>query len=304
MKLESTVALIIFNRPDTTREVFEAIRRARPRNLYVIADGPRAGHPDDSVKCAEARSIIEGVDWPCNVRKNYAERNLGCGVRVSSGLDWVFETCEDAIILEDDCVPSQAFFLFCSAMLERYRDDRRIMHISGSNFNVERTRNSESYLFSRYSHIWGWATWRRAWAMYDYEMTLWPKFRAERRMHDILSSAKEIRYWSRFFDGVTNKQIDTWDYQWMFAIWANRGLCVTPKKNLITNIGFTGAHTAEMSGAHAREVSDDFKITGYPAIMRDEWYDAYHFEHHFWTHFHKRIIRKLKRIWSAKQLSS
>jgi len=212
----------------------------------------------------------------------------------------VFETCEDAIILEDDCVPSQVFFPFCSAMLERHRDDRRIMHVSGSNFNVERARNSESYLFSRYSHIWGWATWRRSWAMYDYEMGLWPKFHAEHRLRDILDSTKEIKYWSRFFDGVANKRIDTWDYQWTFAIWANSGLCVTPKQNLVTNIGFTGAHTAGMSGAHARELSNEFEIVEHPAfVMRDAWYDRYHFEHHFWTPFHTRVKRKLRRLWSA-----
>ena len=149
------VAFIIFNRPDTTKRVFAEIAKARPPKLLVIADGPRADHPADVEKCAAVRAIIDGVDWDCEVLKNYSDVNLGCKRRVSSGLDWVFDTVEEAIILEDDCLPHPTFFRFCEEMLEKYRDDKRIAMISGDNLQFGRKRTGYSYYFSRYPHIWG-----------------------------------------------------------------------------------------------------------------------------------------------------
>src|SRR5665648_587346 len=165
-QLKTPVAFIIFNRPETTRRVFAEIAKARPTKLLVIADGPRATHPDDAEKCAVVRAIIDGVDWDCEVLKNYSDVNLGCKRRVSSGLDWVFDTVEEAIILEDDCLPHPTFFRFCEEMLAKYRDDKRIAMISGDNFQFGKKRTEYSYYFSRYTHIWGWASWRRAWDNY------------------------------------------------------------------------------------------------------------------------------------------
>jgi hypothetical protein len=175
--IKTPVAFIIFNRPQTTEAVFAEIARARPRQLLVIADGARTDHPDDSEKCSAARAVINRVNWDCDVSTNYAETNLGCKQRVSSGLDWVFGLVEKAIILEDDCLPEPTFFHFCQELLERYCDDWRVMHISGDNFQLGHRRSSDSYYFSRYSHVWGWATWQRAWKFYDVEMKLWPDFR-------------------------------------------------------------------------------------------------------------------------------
>lgn len=157
-QLKTPVAFLIFNRPDTTRRVFAEIAKARPPKLLVVADGPRADHPDDVEKCAAVRAIIDGIDWDCKVLTNYSDINLGCKRRVSSGLDWVFDTVEEAIILEDDCLPHPAFFRFCEEMLNKYRDDKRIAMISGDNFQFGRKRTEYSYYFSRYPHIWGWAS--------------------------------------------------------------------------------------------------------------------------------------------------
>jgi hypothetical protein len=176
-QLSTPVAFIIFNRPDTTARVFEAIRRAEPPQLLIVADGPRVDRPSDVERCAAARAVIERVDWDCEVLTNYAEANMGLADRVSSGLDWVFSLCDRAIVLEDDCLPDPSFFRFCDELLDRYRDDERVMAISGDNFQLGRRRTRYSYYLSRYNHCWGWATWRRGWQHYDHRMQLWPLVR-------------------------------------------------------------------------------------------------------------------------------
>src|SRR5215831_13781675 len=165
------VALFVFNRPKLTATVYERIRAARPRRLLVVADGPRPFRPEDRQLCRATRQIVSAPDWACELLTNFADENLGCGRRMSSGLDWVFQQCSEAIILEDDCVPCESFFSFCSEMLNRYREDARIMHVSGNNFQDGRTRGRGSYFFSRYTLSWGWATWRRAWSHYDVKVS-------------------------------------------------------------------------------------------------------------------------------------
>lgn len=245
------VVFIIFNRPDTTKRVFAEIAKARPPKLLVIADGPRADHPDDAEKCAAVRAIIDGVDWDCEVLTNYSDVNLGCKRRVSSGLDWVFDTVEEAIVLEDDCLPHPTFFRFCEEMLEKYRDDERIAMISGDNFQFGRKRTGYSYYFSRYTHIWGWASWRRAWDNYDVDMKIWPEIREGRWLEDLLGAKKSVWYWKYIFKNVYNGKIDSWAYQWTFSCWIQSALTVLPNVNLVSNIGFG------MKAVHTK-VSNEF----------------------------------------------
>ncbi len=238
MKTETApVALFIFNRPRLTAQVFERVRAARPRQLLVVADGARPDRPGEAQLCEEARKIATTPDWPCELRTNLAEENLGCRRRVSSGLDWVFQECPEAIILEDDCVPCASFFTFCTEMLAHYRDDPRVMHVSGINFQDGRCRGQGSYYFSRYSLSWGWANWRRAWRHYDVTLGAWPAARAEGWLNSILDDSVEVDYWTKIFDGLHQGQIDTWDYQWLFTCWQRQGLSVHPNENLVTNIG-------------------------------------------------------------------
>jgi len=171
--LRTPVVLIIFNRPPTTERVFAEIAKARPQKLFVVADGPRPERSGEAEKCAAARAVIDRVDWECEVLRNYAEVNLGCRQRPPTGISWVFEQVAEAIILKDDCVPHPTFFRFCEELLEKYREDERVMHISGSNFQPGYTRGPFSYYFSRFNPIWGWASWRRAWQHYDLNMKLW-----------------------------------------------------------------------------------------------------------------------------------
>src|SRR4028118_433764 len=184
--MKTPVVLIIFNRPAQTEKVFEVIRQAKPPKLLVIADGSRAERPGEAEKCAAARAVIDRVDWDCEVFKNYSDVNLGCDPRISSGLNWVFETVEEAIILEDDCVPHPTFFRYCEELLERYRHDARVMNISGQNVLFGRHRTEYSYYFSRYTLCWGWASWRRAWQYFDVDVKLWPEIRDQNLIKNVL----------------------------------------------------------------------------------------------------------------------
>ncbi|SRR5579883_3102355 len=247
--MKTPVAFLIFNRPHLTQTVFNAIRQAQPPVLLVIADGPRVDRAGEAELCAQTRAIIQQVDWDCQVLTNFSETNLGCKKRVSSGLDWVFKTVEEAIVLEDDCLPHPTFFPFCEALLDHYRHDTRVMVISGNNFQFGRKRTPDSYYFSHYNHIWGWASWRRAWRYYDVKMSLWPTIRRGDWLHDFLRDDRAVHYWTEVFDAVSRNLIDTWDYQWMFACWTQHGLTVLPNVNLISNLGFgAGAtHTTEVT---------------------------------------------------------
>jgi hypothetical protein len=237
--LNTPVLLLIFNRPDTTRQVFEAIRKVKPRQLFIAADGPRPDRPDDLEKCKQARAIIKLVDWDCEVKTLFREENLGCGVAPAGGIDWFFENVEAGIILEDDCLPDISFFSFCQNLLDFYRDNEQIMHISGNNFQYGVKRGSASYYFSNYPHSWGWATWRRAWIKFDFNLKNFAEFKEKGRIAEVFSKREEQEYWIKSIESVIIKhRNDVWDYQWMFAIWYNRGLAVLPNVNLVTNIGF------------------------------------------------------------------
>ena len=216
--MRSPVLLIAFNRPATTRRVFESIRAARPPRLYYAVDGPRPDRPSEAGRCEEVRSIVDSVDWPCEVRTLFRESNLGCRRGVSSAIDWFFEHEPEGIVLEDDVLPTRGFYAFCDNLLERYRSDARVGLISGCNLIASRHSPEASYFFSHYNHIWGWASWRRAWQHYYVAMNDWPRWRDSGGLETLsVGSRRFERYWRRIFDRVYAGEIDTWDYQWTFA---------------------------------------------------------------------------------------
>jgi hypothetical protein len=236
--LHTPVLFLIFNRPDTTAQVFEAIRQAKPKQLFIAADGPREGRPDDLEKCKKAREIALQVDWECEVRTLFREKNLGCKYAVSSAIDWFFENVEEGIILEDDTLPDQSFFNFCEQLLAYYRDHERIMHIGGVNFQLGKHRGKASYYFSKYSHVWGWATWRRAWRYYSVDVNCLGEIELLINIKQSFSSTSVQNYWINLFNELKQNNIDTWDYQWNFTVWNTKGLSIVPNFNLVTNIGF------------------------------------------------------------------
>lgn len=271
-QLKTPIVFIVFNRPDTTAKVFEAIRAAKPSKLLVIADGPRVGRTGDNERCQATRNVIDGVDWPCEVLKNYSDANLGCAKRVSSGLNWVFDTVEEAIILEDDCIPDLTFFRFCQELLSYYRNDERIMVIAGNNFQFGRKRTNDSYYFSRYNHCWGWATWKRAWKYFDYDMTLWPYIRDNGWLSDILLDPASVENWMRTFQSTYEEKINSWAIRWTFACWVQSGLSILPNVNLVSNIGFgnEATHTVGSSPFEKMPVGPiDFPLQHPKFVVRD-----------------------------------
>lgn len=284
-KLKTPVAFIIFNRPDTTTRVFAEIAKAKPPKLLVVGDGPRVNRPGEAEKVAAARAIIKRVDWDCEVLTNFSEVNLGCKRRVSSGLDWVFDTVEEAIILEDDCLPHPTFFRFCEELLEKYRHDERIAQIGGVNFQFGLRRTEDSYYFSRFNHIWGWASWRRTWSKhYDVDLKKWPDVRVGGWLADILDNRHEAKYWEKIFQSVYEGKIDTWDYQWTFACWVNSALTILPNVNLISNIGFgpEATHTKGLSRlANMPLDAMTFSLRHPDLIIRNAVADSFSQENHF-----------------------
>ncbi len=270
-RLTTPVTFIIFNRPDTTQKVFDAIRLAKPEKLLLIADGPRDGRPGEREKCEQTRKIVENIDWECEVLRNYSDINMGCKKRVSSGLNWVFENVEESIILEDDCLPDPSFFRYCQELLEKYRDDERVMVISGDNMLFEKNMQEHSYYFTKYVHIWGWATWRRAWKLYDVNIELWPKANEKGLLLGIVDKL-ELYQWKNNLNSVYAENFDTWDYQWVFSIWMQSGLSIAPGKNLISNIGFnqdaTHTHGASIYSNMQTEPLT-FPLKHPPYIIRD-----------------------------------
>ena len=281
MSLHTPVAFLIFNRPDLTAQVFEAIRQAKPHKLLVVADGPRFS--EEAEKCEKARAVIQQVDWECEILTNFSNVNLGCKRRVSRGLDWVFSEVEEAIILEDDCLPTPSFFTFCQTLLEYYRHDERIMHISGNNFQFGQSRSEYSYYFSKYNPIWGWASWRRAWKHYDVEMKTWEEFKVSKIINSVHTDTYEQNYWLNIFEEVDKGLIDTWDYQWTYVCWSQGGLCIIPDVNLVSNIGFRsdGTHTTTESYLSNLPKADIWEIKHPPFVLSHREADAYTFDYRF-----------------------
>lgn len=252
-RMKSPVLFLIFNRPDTTHRVFSVIREAAPSRLYIAADGPRDQRADEEDLCLQARNITERVDWPCEVKLLFRDRNLGCKEAVSSAISWFFEQEEEGIVLEDDCLPSKSFFPFCDLMLEKYRFDSRIRHITGSNLRHGEILGNASYYFSTQTNVWGWASWRRVWEAYDKNLSKYDERKFSELLKKINGDELIIASWMEIFRDLKANRNDTWDYQYSFLNYFNHGLSVVPNKNLICNIGFRedATHTLELNAAYA-----------------------------------------------------
>ena len=256
------ILMILFNRPLHAKQVFDRVKQIRPTALYIAVDGPRETHVHESEKVNQCREIINQVDWPCEVHTLFRGTNLGCRLAVSSAITWFFNNVEYGIILEDDCVPDATFFSYCEDLLIRYQMDKNVMHIAGTNLLPSYKWNSDSYFFTKICLIWGWASWRRAWQSYDLDM--------ENLLNDInnglietqVSDKESIKYWKQTFMDTYNLKIDTWDYQWIYSIWRNRGLCIIPECNLITNIGYdySATHTKLNSPYAKMKTTPIFKV--------------------------------------------
>lgn len=231
----------------------DAIRAARPPRLYVAADGPR-NRLGEAERCEEARRIATRVDWQCEVHTLFRDGNLGCRNAVGNAITWFFEHEEEGIILEDDCMPSPSFFEFCDELLVRFRDDERVMCITGNNHQNDMGEYPFSYYFSKYAYCWGWASWRRAWRLFDAQMIQYPEFVRSSALNGLSRSVGFAEYWKRRLDSVYSGGTDTWDYIWFYSCWAQNGLTAAPRVNLVSNIGFgpDATHTTDVHDRRAR----------------------------------------------------
>ncbi|MBU2634595.1 MAG: hypothetical protein KJ674_05120 [Nanoarchaeota archaeon] len=294
-KLNTPVLFLVFNRPGPTKKVFEEIKRARPSKIYIAADGPREGKLGEKEKCEEVIKIVSDIDWSCEVKTLFRKKNLGCGKAVSSSIDWFFGEVDRGIILEDDCLPDQSFFRFCQELLKEYQDDERITQISGSNFMGE-TNIEESYLFSEKHNAWGWATWKRVWKFYDYNLSNFKELHKKDRLKSFKETPLQSIAGRRKFSKLLKKELDTWDYQWIFSCRLQNGLCIVPKKNLIQNIGFQeGTHTIKKKDFYLDKSGIDFPLKHPKYVFNDVVYDK-NFSDFFLGSKPKQIIRKILRL--------
>jgi hypothetical protein len=311
---KAPIAFIIFNRPRHTRESFSVIRAQRPSRLFIIADGPRAGHATDAHRCQETRAVVEQIDWPCEVSRLYADQNMGCKRRVSSGLDWVFEQTDRAIVLEDDCVPHADFFSYCDDLLERYASDERVWVITGNNFQDGQVRGDASYYFSKYNHCWGWATWSRAWQNYRVDIPFWLEWKQTPDWRRKTPDRIERKVWTDLLDRVQAGLIDTWDYQWTACVWFHGGLTATPNKNLVTNIGFgpDATHTVTDDDQDGMQIEALGPLTHPRRVKQDSAADRFVFNRNFGgrdhpDRFRNRLVRRTKQAlrlpsWTIKKV--
>lgn len=244
-KLTAPVLYLAFNRLDSVKKTFPEIQKAKPKQLFIACDGPRNKGEKEKTN-AVRKYILENINWKCEVKTLFRDKNLGCKYAVAGAIDWFFENVEKGIILEDDCLPDQSFFRFCQEMLEKYKDNEKVMSISGQNalgqFDIQ-----ESYLFSKYFFCWGWATWKRAWEKMDVEMTLFKKY-TQKDVENILPKFIERKLWAKRFRDNLFGNIDSWATSFLFSHLHNKGLCIIPKKNIVKNIGFSNdnsTHTKE-----------------------------------------------------------
>ncbi|NRB72754.1 MAG: hypothetical protein HRU46_00185 [Verrucomicrobiales bacterium] len=253
------VLLLLFNRPDLAEKVFERVREARPARLFISVDGARADREEKDL-VDQNRALANKVDWPCEVETRFHETNQGCGTAVSGAITWFFSHVESGVILEDDCLPEASFFPFCAELLDRFAGDESVMMINGTSYIPTEIRPEESYYFSMFDQVWGWASWRRAWNQYDFTMPQWPKH------PNVQASLKELSLLnrlarSRFLNRLKAGEIDTWDFQWEIAIWANLGKVITPRMNLISNLGFDGRATHTSKGDDGRAERETGEVT-------------------------------------------
>ena len=281
-KLKTAVLFLVFNRIDTTKQSFEEIRKVRPPMLYIAADGSRKDMDGEVAIVKEVRDyVLNNIDWPCEVKTLFRDVNLGCGRAVSEAITWFFENEEMGIILEDDCVPSQSFFYFCEMLLGKYKDDQRIMHIGGTNFQDGIIRGDGSYYFSKMYHHWGWAGWRRAWKYFDFKMEHFPKFKELNEISNIWHDKETQNYFIKIFQDVYDGRVDTWDYQCYYAYYLQNGLAIIPNVNMVSNVGIVGTHhdgkpdrCINMNRFDIGEISHPYFIIG------DYNADAYFYDKH------------------------
>ncbi len=274
--MDTPVLLLVFNRLEPAERVLNKIKEARPEKLFISADGPRESVLGEKEKCEKLRTtLLQKVDWPCEVQTLFQDQNLGCGKGVSTGITWFFENVEKGIVLEDDCLPDASFFNYCEVLLDKYQDDKRIWSIQGVNHQDGMKRGKASYYFSFNNHVWGWASWSDRWDKYEFMI----EEADESIIKKYLANPEVDRYGLHYYKSVLTSldRIDTWDYQWLYTMWRNNGLAVIPNVNLVSNVGHSegATHTTESDKFANKPTYNIGEIVHPEKIERDLEADAY-----------------------------
>lgn len=304
MTNEIPMLFIVFNRLDTTKQVFEKIKDIKPTRLYIASDGPRKSKQGENETVDSVRNfILNSIDWVCDTRTLFRENNLGCNKAVSSAIDWFFEEEDFGIILEDDCVPSKSFYPFCKELLEKYKNDKRISGITGTNFNKSFVpKQNVSYHYSEILYMWGWATWKDRWIENKDFIGNYKELMNYPLKDNIISNRKANIMWIEESSNAISGKIDTWDYQWLFSNICNHKLTIVPAKNLIHNIGFSeeATHTKHMREDLVPPLENiDLPLEHPKFMIRNSEYDDYFYTHIYgWATIKERILRRIKKIFS------
>lgn len=298
--MKTSVVLSVFNRPKTTRKVFEAVREAKPNKLFIIADGPRRDRLGEAEECLAVRKIFDDVDWECQVLKNFSDVNLGLEKRIVSGLDWVFEQVDCAVILEDDCLPNPSFFRFCTELLEKYEDDENIFALTGHNHLGEWQTSRSSYFFANYFDCWGWATWRRTWQKFDSEMKSWGDLEAREKVRSTIADDQQFYNRARVLNMAYEGKVNSWAYPFFFMSLLHGGLTITPSKNLIQNIGFDDAASNTRNKNDKRGKVEAYELK-FPLvhpteIEADRQYDYLRYKKVWKRTFRKRALKTIRSL--------
>lgn len=295
------ILIIAFNRADTLQQVFNMVKKMQPSQLYLAIDGPRKEKEGEIEKCKEVQEIIKQVDWECDIHTRISDMNQGCGFGPANAISWAFETCEKLIILEDDCVPSLSFFTFCEEMLNKYQNDYRVSIISGRSHHPNtKFFKKQDYIFSRYAHTWGWATWKRCWKEYDIFAKDLQLFLENGGGLNIFQTKEEACYFNKIMHKLKNNIAEevthSWDLQWFFARLKNGSLGIVPCRNLIENVGSgNGTHTSEdFVQIKAEEMPYQIRHPKYMTVNAE--YERLHFTKHMCIKqsIIKRVLNKLK----------
>lgn len=281
------ILFLVFNRPEKTELTFNQIRKAKPKYLYIAADGYRTEKEGEKYKCEQVREIVQRIDWPCLTKYLFRDNNLGCSLAIKSAIDWFFSEIECGIILEDDCFPELSFFPYCKELLDLYKNEAQIMMISGCNLNIK--SGTSSYYFSKYGQIWGWATWKRAWERYEMEVKI-------KEGEIQFNSRKEEKFWLNNFTNII------WDVQWaVYTMWKNKGIAILPNSNLVKNIGFgkdaTNYLDENNNAANLKTQSIVFPLNHPQNIITNHKIDNKIFYKYYYKTFYNRLINALKVKW-------
>lgn len=297
MDSKKPIVFFVYNRPETTKQVFEMIKRYQPKQLFLVSDGPKSDLLD-SEKVRLVRSILQGVNWPCQVYQRYRESNLSCRHSIVEGLRWVFKEVESCIILEDDCLPSLSFFDYCSILLDHYFLDEKVMSVSGYEHHEIKLSSGQSYAFSKYPSIWGWATWRRAIKDFDDTVSDWDESKHFSHLLNYLGNEKYANYWAYMLNEA-KRGADHWDYAWAYHCWRQGGLAIRPAYSMIQNIGFglEATHTREIDHPISKQVAQDLQFPlRHPAEKTIDQKRESKMENLFYSGIRRRQIQYMRNL--------